>query len=322
MKHNVQVTAILLLFFLLSQIVGLTLISLNSQQEIITENGETKLEVHYEETALGERPEFSKDYGAVIYLLVGVFIGTALILVLRKIKLGGKIWKYWYALAVAMTITVALGVFLNSTIALLLGILLAYWKIHKHNFWLHNSTEVLMYSGLAIILAPLFTVPWASVLLVIISFYDMYAVWQSKHMIALAKFTMKQNLFAGIYLQYTEKNKKTKLVKNKTLKTHHKAPKTLPKPKKQATIRQAILGGGDIVFPLIFAGTVFTQLLIQGYATPIAFFSGLIISVTTLIALYLLFILGDKNKFYPAMPFISIGCFIGYFIVQLLLYLF
>ena len=38
----------------------------------------------------------------------------------------------------------------------------------------------------------------ASILLVLISLYDMYAVWKSRHMVAMAKFQSSSNLFAGI----------------------------------------------------------------------------------------------------------------------------
>lgn len=322
MKHSITVTTILLLFFLLSQILGLSLISLSSQQEIVNYQGENYIQVAYEDTALGERPTFSEGYGPLIYLLIGVAFGTLLIFGLMKLKMGGKLWKAWYFLAITMAMTVAFGVFLAPFTALLLALFLAYLKIHKPTFWLHNITELFMYAGLAVILAPLFTVMWATILLVLISFYDMYAVWKSKHMIQLAKFTIKNKLFAGLLVEYTQSNKKTKLV------TTHKKPhkkidvKHLPKPKKRQTQKQALLGGGDVVFPLLFSGAVFTQLLLQGYPHTVAFFSALTISVTTMIALYLLFILGKKDRFYPAMPFVSIGCFTGYFIIQLLLFLF
>ena len=322
MKHNIKVTSLLLLFFFLSQLLGLSLISLSSTQEILQYQGTEYVQVHYEETALGERPTFTQEYGAIIYLLVGVAIGTLLLLGLMKLRMGGKLWKYWYFLAILVAITIALGVLLPPTVALVLAAVLAYFKIKKPTFWLHNITELFMYAGLGVLLAPLFTVMWASILLVLISFYDMYAVWKSKHMVRLAKFTVKNKLFAGILVQYKQSRSKTTLVTT----THHTNKdidvKKISKPKKQGTLRQALLGGGDVVFPLIFAGAVFTQLLQLGYPHAVAFFSSLTISIATMIALYLLFLLGKKNKFYPAMPFVSIGCFAGYFIVQALLFLF
>lgn len=68
----------------------------------------------------------------------------------------------------------------------------------------------------------------------------------------------------------------------------------------------AILGGGDIAFSLLFAtvlGTVYG--VIHAYLT--------VYFVLTAIAC--LTILGEKGKFYPAMPFVTIACIASYLTV-------
>jgi hypothetical protein len=72
--------------------------------------------------------------------------------------------------------------------------------------------------------------------------------------------------------------------------------------------RVAILGGGDVGFPLIFAGVVYS---VYGLLA-------LIVPVTVAISLFLLFYFGEKSKYYPAMPFLSIGCFVGFGLVKFL----
>jgi hypothetical protein len=52
--------------------------------------------------------------------------------------------------------------------------------------------------------------------------------------------------------------------------------------------------------------------------TTMSFTSAIIISLSAAFALYLLLTYGKKDKFYPAMPFISAGCFIGYGLTFLL----
>ncbi len=44
----------------------------------------------------------------------------------------------------------------------------------------------------------------------------------------------------------------------------------------------------------------------------------MIIPVTTAIALFLLFYYAKKDKYYPAMPFVSAGCLIGYALLLIL----
>jgi hypothetical protein len=76
-------------------------------------------------------------------------------------------------------------------------------------------------------------------------------------------------------------------------------------------VKNAILGGGDIGFPLLFAGAVMKGLMLENTVW-IGFLKTLLIPLFTVCALYFLFIKGEDNKFYPAMPFLSAGCFIGY----------
>jgi presenilin-like A22 family membrane protease len=146
----------------------------------------------------------------------------------------------------------------------------------------------------------------AFVLLFLISLYDMFSVWQSKHMIKLAEFQTSQKLFAGIFIPYSIPKKQAK-----TSKSVSSVKKTI------VEVKSAILGGGDIGFPLIFAGVIFKSLVLID-PVPIAFLKAIIISITTALALLWLFIKAEKDKYYPAMPFISIGCVIGYLIVFIL----
>ena len=69
--------------------------------------------------------------------------------------------------------------------------------------------------------------------------------------------------------------------------------------------KDAILGWGDIGFPLLFAGVV---LKTSGYL------DAFIIVIASTLALLGLFIWSKKNRFYPAMPFLAAGCFLGYFL--------
>ena len=70
----------------------------------------------------------------------------------------------------------------------------------------------------------------------------------------------------------------------------------------------AVLGGGDLGLPLIFTGVALKTIGTKA----------LIIPIFSAIALYYLMILGKKNKFYPAMPFLTVGCFMGYLIATMI----
>jgi hypothetical protein len=62
-----------------------------------------------------------------------------------------------------------------------------------------------------------------------------------------------------------------------------------------------------------------TWLIQTGMPKEIALLQAMIVSLFAGITLLILLIKGEKNKFYPAMPFISAGCFIGYGIIRLIM---
>jgi hypothetical protein len=74
-------------------------------------------------------------------------------------------------------------------------------------------------------------------------------------------------------------------------------------------VKSAILGGGDIGFPLLFAGV-----LMKSYG----FMQVLIVPVVASIGLFLLLYFAKKDRFYPAMPFLSAACFAGYGLMLLI----
>ncbi|MEK6917000.1 MAG: presenilin family intramembrane aspartyl protease, partial [Nanoarchaeota archaeon] len=239
------------------------------------------------------------------YIIIMVFIGTALLLILIRFRLF-KIWKAWFFLAIWGALSISFSVVMGDTAASIIALLLAYLKTYRGNAIIHNLTEIFIYPGIAIMISPIFNVYWAIMLLIAISIYDMIAVWKSKHMVKLAKAQSENKMFSGLMIPYVNKEKKQE-VKLKMSKNITKGKTT-----------SAILGGGDIAFPMIFAGSVMTSLIESGASKEIAFFKVLIISLFSGIALFGLFLKSQKGKFYPAMPFITAGCFIGYAIILLL----
>lgn len=201
---------------------------------------------------------------------------------------------------------IALGAVIPSLIAYTLAFILALAKILRRNTIIHNVSEILIYTGIAFLIVPLFDVLWASILLITIAVYDIIAVFKSKHMISLAKFQTESNVFAGLQIPYA--NKPTKL------RTH--APKNVKKTTKK--MRSAILGGGDIVFPLLFSGAILQWLVTSGYTPLQAYLFTLIPTAAAAIGLVVLFKVAQKDKFYPAMPPLAAGCFVGLLIVSLL----
>ena len=287
MKHVVSVTTVLLVLFFAAQVMGLVIVNKYLHFEK-TETGEI---INVTEKPLPsiagvefERPVVQKPTNFVLFIVLAIIIGTVLALLLVRFRTP-MLWRLWFFLAILLTLTVAFAAFMGPGAAFVLALVLASLKIFRPGVIVQNFTELFVYGGLAAIFVPIpsFTIGAAFWLLFLISVYDMYAVWTTKHMIKMAKFQAKLRIFAGLLIPYK-----------------------LPKPgkgKRLVKVKTAVLGGGDIGFPLIFAGVVMKTF---------GFWNAMLIPPFTTIALLLLFVKGKKNKFYPAMPFISIGCVVGF----------
>ncbi len=305
MKHDIKISLYLLLLFLAAQIVGLFVLSSTmSVEETTTPDGASSIVVNYEEIMTG-RPEVT-GAGSFVYVLVSVLIGTLILLLLIKLKMR-RFWKGWFFLAVGLTLSLVFNVYLPDIPSLLIGFGLAFLKIFKPNAIIHNATEILMYSGIAVLIVPIFSVGWMIALLLAISVYDFFAVFISKHMVQLAEFQSSAKVFAGLLIPYkrTSKDAEVKMEIPQGVRS------------KSSHVRSAILGGGDIAFPLLFSGVVMSDLLLAMPRTG-AFLVASIISLTSGAALFVLLMMGRKDKFYPAMPFITAGCLLGYGAVLLL----
>jgi presenilin-like A22 family membrane protease len=129
----------------------------------------------------------------------------------------------------------------------------------------------------------------------------MWAVWHSKIMIKMAKYQInKVKTFSGFFIPYMSKKVRMQLKKLKKSQLKNKKIK----------VNVAILGGGDVVFPIIAAGVV---MLTPGFGLLYSLF----VIAGAASGLLFLFIYSEKKKFYPAMPFITAGIFVGLLIAWL-----
>jgi len=255
MKHTLQITLVLLALFFTAQLIGLSVVKSYFKEEALPYNI--------------ERPEIEEET-SYIYLIVALFFATVIALVLAKFR-AIKLWKFWFFVSVVLTLTIAFGAFLPDAVALAIAFVLALVKIFKQNIFFHNLSELFIYAGLAGLFVPLLNLASITILLVVISLYDVIAVWKTKHMVGMAKFQTKAKIFAGLHINYGKG-------------------------------KEAILGGGDIGFPLMFAGV----------ALKAGWIHALFVIIFTTLALALLFFLSKKDRYYPAMPFLTIGSFIGF----------
>ncbi len=330
MKHNVKITIILLAMFILTQFIGLAVLHadvFHIEQEI---NGTIQqVSNPYLSWIQPPQVETTEDsFNLFSGLLVAFAIAIILLFLLTKFKIS-FVLKAWFFVVVCIALFLTIYAFeilvpfvIHPILALIIPIVialpLAFIKIFKRNFLVHNITELFIYPGIATVFVPILiwkTAPHLFlqalpiiILLILISIYDVWAVWHSGFMQKMAKYQInKLKVFSGFFVPYVSKKMRIKLKKMRSL-----AKKTKSKLKdKKIKVSVAILGGGDIIFPIITAGVMLKTLGLT---------SALFVIAGATLGLGYLFFIGEKKKFYPAMPFITAGIFAGIILSYILRY--
>jgi presenilin-like A22 family membrane protease len=314
MKHNIITTLTLLGMFFITQLIGLYIVNSYLPHTSIVINETTGVMENITitpEIPYGmQPPEVSPEFSLGSFLISFAF-ALALIFLLIKIK-KPIVLRIWFF----VVIIIALGISFNSFfmklsyakyIALIFAVIFAYFKVFKRNILIHNLTELLVYPGIAVIFVFLLNLNMIIFLLLLISVYDIYAVWYAGFMQKMAKYQMNEvKVFGGFFVPYIKREDKIKIRELKLMQKKGKKIKG-----KKVKVELGILGGGDVIFPLILAGVLLKvmglipALIIVGFST---------------ISLGILFITARKGKFYPAMPFLTIGCLLGLLVVNILRY--
>jgi len=331
MKHNWKATFIIVLMFLVAQFIGLLVINNydlsygKTSQKLISDgtiSNETIPDMSLIRENLPPEIEIKEtiDYISIIgSIIVALIFAVILFLILSRIK-ANILLKIWFTFVVFICLSISLSLIfypafgfkilnifnkkisIAEIIAVPIAIFFTYFKIFKRNMLVHNFSELLIYPGLAVIFIPIVNLSIAILLLVIISVYDMIAVWKTKHMIKMAKFQMNElKVFSGFLIPYIKKEDRIKIEKIRSMNLSDKQKNNKLKQSK-IKVNMAALGGGDVAFPMIFAGVIMLAL---------GLIPAIITILTTTLFLLILLLFSEKGKFYPAMPFLSAGCLIG-----------
>jgi presenilin-like A22 family membrane protease len=287
MKHNWQTTLLLTLIFLVVQIIGV----------ITAAYAYTGVEEGTAQppTGMGERPDLA-GWQSIVFLLAGIAVSTTIILYLAKHN-KVYVWQAWYFLATFIATYLFFSVYTADTTAALLALAVTATRQFTNNAVAHNLVELIMYAGIAVFLAPLFTVNAGVVLLAVMAAYDIWAVNHTGHMVTLADFTRQTSNFPGV-----------NLAPNAT-------PSSKTTTKTDQTITAGVIGGGDLLFPLLFTITVFAASLTTTTLTTAMTYAAITIAGSTT-GLLTLFVVAQRHNYYPALPFLATGCFAALLIIR------
>jgi presenilin-like A22 family membrane protease len=309
--------------FLITQFIGLYVINVDIFNQEAEVNGEMQPVTNpilssFQPPEIQQQSDFGFYFGSLIFAFVFAIL---LFFLLTKFKID-SVLRAWFFVVIIISLFITFSSFFPNLInsipfiiaILILAVVLAFIKTYRRNIIIHNLTELLIYPGIATIFVPILNFWTVIVLLIIISIYDMWAVWHSGIMQKMAKYQMNTlRVFSGFFVPYVSKKMRMQINKMKKSKLKNKKIK----------VNLAILGGGDVVFPIITAGVILKTASVDlSFLGLPAFIGGLIPALFVIfgafIGLALLFSFSEKKKFYPAMPFITAGIFLGILVSYLL----
>lgn len=225
---------------------------------------------------------------ATLLILLISFLGK------RRLKRGkGTIFKGLFVFIVSWGGLVSLSLWIGDLLALIVIFALVFSWLKRPTILLHNLVMILGMVGMGTILALRLDPSVVVLLLVIFSIYDFIAVYLTKHMVKMAKEMIKAGAIMGLVLPQKISDFTADL---KEVKPGGKF---------------LILGGGDVVFPLLLCVSLVPAGILDSLIVAFFAFLGLLFS-------YLLFIKQKIRKPMPALPPIALFLIIGYLITKLI----
>ena len=254
----------------------------------------TALELTKFPQAFGEQMPPISFWQFILNFAFAICLMGVILFLQKKLKKQSKILlTALFLITVAMGSIISLGVFIGDFAFLVIAVLIFIW-FKKPNVLLQNVLMVLGMAGAGSYLGVRLVPETVVLMLIVFSVYDYIAVYKTKHMVKMAKQMMEQGAILGLILPQNISDFVASL-----------------KQVQPGGKRFFILGGGDIVFPLIFSVSLLSKGLTQA----------IIVAVFSLIGLFANIYFFDKQKArkpIPALPLIALFSIIGFLITLII----
>jgi len=239
--------------------------------------------------------------------LIYFLIITLLMLAFLKIskKGTGVILQIFFVLAIFSGLDILFSTFIREPGATILAIGLVIFRFLRPTILIHNLVVIGGLAGVGGMLALALSPRDAIILLIILSIYDLIAVYKTKHMVKMAKEMIKKRVILGIIIPEKILGFRASMIEVEQDKI---SPKRILKQGER--VRFMILGGGDLALPLLLIASVAHQSIWQSIVI-------LVFALLGLLTMHFIFI-KLKNKPMPALPPLAVFSILGYFISLLI----
>jgi len=224
-----------------------------------------------------------------------VFIAIFMVVVMRFKKLTALSFKFFLILVIFSGSQIVLGSVVAAPWDLFLALAITAFFIFIHNVLVHDLSVMLGIAGVSSILGITIVPETIVAILVILSFYDILAVYWTKHMVYMAKSMIESGAIFGFVIPFELKDV-----------FYHKG-----EAHQQIGEKFMILGSGDVGLPVIMASSLAVISLRQSVIASLFALIGLFIT-------HLLFVNQGARRPMAALPPIATLTIIGYLVSQLL----
>ena len=236
----------------------------------------------------------------LLYFIIGTLLILAVPRFIKSKNKKSKIFKFVFLFAIfwggfiTLDIWIAEQLFpIGDIIALSLVVYFIFLWIKSSSVLIHNICIIIGIAGLGAMLGLRVRPETMIPLLIFFSVYDFIAVYKTKHMVKMAKEMIEHQAILALIIPEKASDFKGKLKQVK------------------AGGKFMVLGGGDIVFPLLFCVSLLPRgllvsLIVAGFSLIGLFFS------------YFVFTRQKIKKPIPALPPIAIFSIIGFLVTLLL----
>jgi presenilin-like A22 family membrane protease len=218
-------------------------------------------------------------------ILAGFFIWA----VIKRTRIGQLVFRLFFFLVIIGGTQIIFSAFFSPIFSLALTILLVTGMVWGRGIMLQNFAVMLAIAGIGLVLGLSLTPLMAVWALLILSFYDIFAVYVSKHMVKMAEGMVASGAIFGFIIPTKFSGFKEKI--------EHVKPGD----------HFMILGSGDIALPLVLAVAVLKISL--AHALVVAIFSLIGLFVT-----HLLFVTQKQRRPMAALPPIAMMSIVGYLV--------
>jgi presenilin-like A22 family membrane protease len=227
--------------------------------------------------------------------LITFLVATGFLLILIKYLKGALFFQIMFSLLILIGADITLGAFIVEPIAIILAAVILVSRIVKPSILTHNFAMFLAIAGVGAQLGLILTIPAVIILLILLSIYDVYAVFKSKHMIKLFKGMMEKGAAMAIVIPHDIRDLKAQMqtVKKEKMKKYQ--------PDKRKFF---MLGTGDVAFPIVFSVAALQTSLLSSIAVIIGSLFGI---------LMIHYIISRKKyEALPALPPIALTTILAY----------